>query len=139
MNVHEDVAFDPGVRAVEVQAIIGSAVKDIVDELDNRTGAITTREVDGIVEPPGMAEVIIAENAVTRGGNPVHPVKAFRPGRRRVTGKIAILHNERTVLNDRSWRPGAVVDEDDRAIDVDLCVMAVGGRRSTARIKVHIS
>src|SRR6185295_2248854 len=38
MRVHKDVAFDPGVRAVEVEMIVGSAVEDVVDDLEDGTG-----------------------------------------------------------------------------------------------------
>src|SRR5205823_12972377 len=37
MDMHEDVPFDPGVGAVQIETIIRSAIKDIVDNLENST------------------------------------------------------------------------------------------------------
>ena len=98
MDMHEDVAFDPGVGAVEVEAIIRSAIKDVVDELQNGVGAIATGEVDGVVETPGMAEIVIAENAVAIDRDAIDAMKAFGAGWRRVAGEVAVLDDERTAI-----------------------------------------
>jgi len=39
MDVHEDVAFDPGIGAVKVQAVVARPVEDVVNHLENRPGA----------------------------------------------------------------------------------------------------
>src|SRR6185369_1655069 len=41
MDVHEDVPFDPGIRAVQIQTIVACSVKDVVDDLKNRPGPLT--------------------------------------------------------------------------------------------------
>ena len=67
MGVHEDVALDPGVGAVEVKMIVARAVEDIVDDLKNGTGALAAGEVDGVVEAIGVAKIIVAEDAMAAG------------------------------------------------------------------------
>ena len=49
VHVHEDVPFHPGIRAVEIQDIIVGPGEDIVDHLEDRTGSVATREIDGVV------------------------------------------------------------------------------------------
>ena len=94
MRVHEDVSFNPGISAVEIEMIIGSAIKDVVNDLEDRTGAIAPGEVDGVVEAPGVAKIVVAENAVAPIRNSVHAMEHFRAGRTRISGKIAVLNNE---------------------------------------------
>src|ERR1043166_8985853 len=125
MDVQEDVSFDPGIGAVEIQAIVARAVEDIVDDLEDwpsaRALALATGEVDRVVETPGMAKIVVAENPVTACGDAVDSVQALRTAGRRVGRKITVLNDEGAaiegdVFHDRRWRPGAVIDEDRKSV-----------------------
>src|SRR6266850_2484537 len=104
MDVHEDVAFDPRVGAIEVQAIIAGAVEDVVDDLEDGAGPIAAREINGVVERPGVAKIIVAENAVTAGRNSIHTVEHLRlpvlriHRRPRIGWENTILNDERTAV-----------------------------------------
>src|SRR5205814_5241834 len=80
MDVHEDIPFDPGVGGVEVEAIVGSAIEDVVDELEDGARAIAASEINGVVEAPGVAEIVIAEDAIAASGNAVDAVEGFGAG-----------------------------------------------------------
>jgi len=144
MDVHENVPLDPGVGAVEVQAIVARAVKDVIDNLQNRAGPIAASEVDGVVEAPGVPEIVVAEDPVTPGVNAVDAVQALRTGRRRIAGEDTVLDDEGTavegnVFDDGCGRPGAVINEDDRtAVDMQLRVVPVGGSRTAAAIEINV-
>src|SRR5689334_5467715 len=117
MDVHENVAFDPGVGAVQIEVIISCAIKDIVDNLQNSPRALSAREIDGVVEAPGASEVVVAENAITTDWNSIDAMEALRAGRRRVGGKETVLNDEGTVVEGDvfdHWcrRPRAVVNKD---------------------------
>ena len=142
MDVHENIAFDPGVGAVEIEVVVRGAVEDVVNDLQNGARPLASGEVDRVVKTPGVAEIIVPENAVATGGNPVDPMKALRTARGRVAGKNAVLNDERTsverdVFHHGRGRPGAMIDENDRVIDVDLRVVTTDGCAAT-RVKIHV-
>src|SRR5204863_4027315 len=96
MRVHENVALDPRVGAVEIEMVVTRAIEDVVDDLENRSGPLAAREINRVVETPGVAEIIVAENPVARDGNAVDPVQTLRPARRRIRRENAVLHDEGT-------------------------------------------
>ena len=124
VGVQEDVAFNPGVRAVEVEMIIARAVEDVVDDLENGTGPLAAGEVNGVIEAVGAAEVIVAENAVAAGRNAVHAVQHLRRARREgISREDRVLDDEgafieRDVLHGGRVRPDAVIDEHARIVHV---------------------
>ena len=65
MNMHEDVAFNPRIGAVEVEIIIPCPIEHVADDLEDGPGTVAAGEVDGVIEAEGVAEIIIAEDAVT--------------------------------------------------------------------------
>ena len=98
MNVHEQVPFDPRIGAVQVKVVVGRAIEDVVDDLQNGAGPLAAGEVDGVVETPGMAKVVVAEDAVATGGNAVDAVKALRTARGRISGEDAVLNDKRAAV-----------------------------------------
>src|SRR5207245_11303955 len=102
-------------------------------------GPLAAREIDGVVETPGVAEIIVAEDAMTAARDAVDAVKALRPVRGRIAGKDRVLNDERTaverdVLHHRRGRPDAVVDQDEGVVGVDLGVVAAD-RCAGARVE----
>src|ERR1043166_2307103 len=79
MHVHEDIALDPGIGTVEVEVIIARAIKDIVDELQNRAGTLAAGEVDRVVETPGASEIVASKNAVAARGDAVDSMQTLGP------------------------------------------------------------
>src|SRR5206468_5143476 len=101
-----------------------------------------------IVEAPSVAEKVVAENAVAAGRDAVDAVEHFGLAVLRVHDGLrvgredAVLDDERAaikgdVFNRWSGRPGAMVDEDDGVIDVELGVVAADGG-AAARIEVDV-
>ena len=132
MRVQEDVALNPGIRAVEVEMVVARPVEDVADDLQNRARPVAAREVDGVIEAPGVPEVVVAEDAVTGDGNAVHAVQHLGPGRGRVGGEGAVLDDERGVvegeiLHHGCARPSAVIEEDLRVVDMNLGVVPAEG------------
>ena len=89
-----------------------------------------------------MAEIIVAEDAVAVGWDSIYAVEAFGPGWRGVAREVAVLNDkgaviERNVFNDRRRRPGAMIDEDDRIVNMKLGVMAADAR-STREAEINI-
>ncbi len=94
MNVHENISFEPGVGAIEVEAIVRRTVENVVDELENGAGPVAARKINGVVEAPCVPKIVVAEDAIAARRNTVNPVEAFRARRRRIGGEEAVLHDE---------------------------------------------
>src|SRR5206468_6488886 len=142
MDVHEDIALDPRVGAVEIEVIVRGAVEDVVDDLKNRPGPLAAGKIDGVVEAPGVTEIVVAENSVAAGENSVDAMKALGTRRRRITRENAVLNDkraavERNVFHHGRRRPGAVIDENDRVFDVNLGVVPADGC-TAARIEIDV-
>src|SRR5439155_6840859 len=93
MDVHEDIALDPRVSAVEIEVIVRGAVEDVVDDLENRPGPLAAGKIDGVVEAPGVTEIVVAENSAAAGENSVDAMKALGTRRRRITRENAVLND----------------------------------------------
>src|SRR5256885_2353069 len=98
MDVHEDIALDPRVGAVEIEVVVRGAVEDVVDDLKNRAGPLAPGKVDRVVEAPGVAEIVVAENSVAARRNAVDAMKALWTRRRRIARENAVLNDERTAV-----------------------------------------
>src|SRR5207249_8616749 len=96
MHVHEHVALNPGISAVQIEAIVAGAIEYVVDDLQNRTRPVAPGKIDGVIESPGVPEIVVAENAIAAGGNAVDSMQALRSGRRWIAREHTILDNERT-------------------------------------------
>src|SRR5438067_2871600 len=112
--------------------------------MEVRAGAIAAVYIDSVFESPGVSEIIIAQDAIASRRNAVDAVQALRSGRSGVGGEGAILDDEGTaiegnVFNDGCGRPGAVVDKDNGAVDVELGVVSVAGGRTAAGVKIDVS
>src|SRR6266542_6778867 len=68
MRVQEDVPFDPGVGAVEVDQVVAGSDEDIVIKLDDRLFLfpVAAGEVDDVVVAAGAAEEAIPHDAADR-------------------------------------------------------------------------
>src|SRR5436189_6233812 len=105
MHVQKDVAFDPGIRAVEVKSIIVSASDDVVNELhDGVVGTIAPREIHHVIVTIGFAEKVAQENAAAAALNTMHAVARLESGRRR--GKVAVADHERRAIDVNIGRTG---------------------------------
>src|SRR5437870_8097938 len=142
MNVHEDIALDPGVGAVKIEIVVRGAVEDVVDDLKDGAGPLAAGKIDGVVETPGVAEIVVPEDSVAAGGNAVDAMKALRTRRRRIAWENAVLNDERTavernVLHDRRGWPGAVIDKHNGVVYMDLRVVPAD-RCAAARIEIDV-
>jgi len=87
MKVHEDVAFDPGVGAVEVPAVVVALFDDVVDKMNDRLRTIAAGEIDDVGVAVCSAKIITAENAVAARFDAAGAVGRFerRGGAREMT------------------------------------------------------
>ncbi len=71
MRVQEDVPFDPGIGAVEVEHVVAGSGEDVVVKLDDRLFLFTVAagEIDDVVVAAGAAEEAILDDAPTTGLN----------------------------------------------------------------------
>ena len=90
-----------------------------------------------------MSEIVVSQDAVAAQRDAIDSMEALRANRRRIGREDAILHNEgavveRDVLDNRSRRPCAVVDENNRVVDVHLRVVAANSG-PVASFEIHVS
>ena len=90
--MQKDVVLDPGVRPVEVEAIVVTAYKDVINEVDDRVGAVTAGEVDDIIVIHRLAPKVADEKAMTVEPHAAGPVARLEP--RRSWGEITITNDE---------------------------------------------
>src|SRR5947209_20578117 len=102
--MEEGAAFNPGVGAVQVQAIVAGAIKDAVDYLEDRSdpGSLTLAagEVDGVVKSVAVAEITIAQNAMTSSHHSADAMHQLRLGAAQGQARAGIAR-ESGVLDDK--------------------------------------
>src|SRR5690349_20789634 len=115
MGVHENVAFNPGIGAIEVEDIVDGANEDVVIVLDNGLAeiAIAAREIHNVVVAAGCcAEEAITHDAAPAAFDSAVAVKKFET---RCSGwKKATADQKRTVIERhilmRSRAEGGVIE-----------------------------
>jgi hypothetical protein len=95
MRVHENVALNPCIGAIEIQMIVSRPIENIADNLQDRSGTLATRKIDRVVEAPRVPKIIITENAVAADGDSIHAVQHLRSSRGGISRERAILNDER--------------------------------------------
>src|SRR5947209_19122940 len=89
--MEEGAAFNPGVGAVQVQAIVAGAIKDAGDYVEDRSdpGSLTLAagEVDGVVKSVAVAEITIAQNAMTYSHHSAYAMHPLRRGAAQVQAR----------------------------------------------------
>ena len=128
--------------------IVARAVENVADDLQHGARAMAAGEINGVIETPGVAEIIIAEDAVAARANAVHTMQHLRlaraRGHRRGIGREdAVLHDEGRrvegdILHSRRSGPGAVAEEDARTVDMNLRGVAAE-RGAAARVEIHVA
>src|SRR6476659_3540306 len=85
MNVKEDIAFNPGVSAVEIETVVLPSHEHIIDEMNDGVGSEPTGKIDNVAIADRAAEVISGENGVTARFDPagtMDRLKFSRTGRK---------------------------------------------------------
>ncbi len=103
VSVHEDIALDPGVGAIEVENVIGSAKEDVVVVLDDRLTqvAIAAGIIHNVIVAAGRAEETLANDTVTAALNPgraMHQLESRGGGREDATAENERSSIERKIL-----------------------------------------
>src|SRR5204863_7601239 len=62
VRMHEDVSFDPRVRAVEIQQVVVAAHENVIQEMHNRATPIAAREINRVVVTADPAEEVARED-----------------------------------------------------------------------------
>src|SRR5206468_2861846 len=92
VQVQEDVALDPGIGAVEIEAVVVAAGDNIFDEMDDRVRAIAAGEIDDIIVAGGLAEEVAQEQAVPVAADALGAMARLK--RRRGSREIAVADDE---------------------------------------------
>ena len=95
VHVQENVPFDPGVGAVEIEDIIAAADEDVIEILDDGLTqvAVAAGEIHDVVVTVGCAEETMPHNAPASGLDSLGPMHQLEGGRR--GGKRAVADHER--------------------------------------------
>src|SRR5262245_34924452 len=96
MDMHENVAFDPSVRSIEVQAVVFRSTKHIVDEMNDRTRSIPAGEIDDVIVANRAAEKISCKNPVAPALDSSRAMDRFE--RKCLGWKKTIGHDERRII-----------------------------------------
>ena len=99
VDVHEDVALDPHVRAVDVEQIVVRADHHVVVKLEDRAGAVAAGEIEHIVVVTRgaghLAEERVADDRPSaRWRRGIRPVDALEIRARRRGRENAVAHDE---------------------------------------------
>src|SRR3954462_1371727 len=94
--MHEDVPFNPRVRAVQIENIIRCPNKDIVEELHNRPGTISASEINDVIVANRHAKEVVEEDSLASGLDPAGAVHQFELRGR--TWKNTVLDYERRAI-----------------------------------------
>src|SRR5687768_17044447 len=78
--MEENISFDPCIRTVEVKQVVITSFKNIVDEVNDRAGAVATGEVHRIIVARHTTEKVPDKNTMATGSNPERPVDGFNRG-----------------------------------------------------------
>ena len=101
VDVHEDVALDPGISAVQVENVIGRAGEDVVVELDDRLTQLTIAagKVNDVLAAAGYAEKAIANDPVPAGLDAARAVQQLEGGA--AGGEVTGTDQERAAVQGR--------------------------------------
>src|SRR5262245_1420939 len=109
MGVQEDVPFDPGVGAVQVEQIIVGAHEHVVIKLNDGPGPVATGEVAGVVVTLHATPEVAAEDGTSTGLDTLAAVHRFKaPGR---GGEEAVLHYKRATVQGKIRAAGIAESE----------------------------
>ena len=64
MEVHDNIALDPGIGGVEIDAVITAAEEDVVDKSADGARKLSTGEIDDVVVAGGCAEDVAFKEGV---------------------------------------------------------------------------
>ena len=109
MAVQEDVAFNPGVCAIEIEFVIAATGEDVVDELNDGRRAVAAGEINDVVVAHGQAEKVPDENAASAAldaAGPMHRLECSRG-----VGKHAIADDEGRAVHVNVRRAGVAEGE----------------------------
>src|SRR6267142_745080 len=98
MGVHENIAFDPCIGAVQVEHVIDRASENVIVVLDNFLAeiAIAAGEIHDVVIAAGIAKETITDDAAPAALDPACAVEEFGGGG--AGWKNATFEEERTVI-----------------------------------------
>ena len=147
MHPEKYIPLNPRIRRIQIQTVVRRPVKHVPDHLQNRTGTIPAREINRVIEPPRVPEIIAPEHAVAARRNPRHAMQHLRRTRHierpRIRRKHRVRHHKRTViktdvLHHRRIPPHSVVEEYHRIVHVALRIVPAN-RRPPRILNVHIA
>ena len=119
--MHEDVSFDPRVRAVEIQQVVVAAHENVIQEMHNRATPIAAREINRVVVTADPAEEVAREDAMTTAANSARAMNWFeaRGGCR----EEAVTHHERCAIEIQvtavRGAEGEMVEENFTGLHID--------------------
>ena len=98
MAVQEDIAFDPGVRAVDIHEVVAGPGKHVVVDLEDGLiqVALAAREVQGVAVPLGAAKEAVPHDAAAARLDAAGAFDHFE--RRRGGGEVAMADEERAAV-----------------------------------------
>ena len=96
MKMHEDVAFNPGIGAVEIPTIVVTLFDYVVDEMNDRLRTIAPCEIHDVGVAVCSAEIIASENAVAAGFDAASAMGGFECGSR--AREMTIADDERGIV-----------------------------------------
>ena len=98
VRVKENVAFNPGVGAIQIEDIVRGSAEHVIVELDNGLPVIpvSAGKIHDVVIPAGRAEETIPHDSMTPCFDAAGAVHEFK--RRAARRKVAMADDERAII-----------------------------------------